>query len=30
LIKEDHHHYYVKVCAGENWHRFVMYCVARN
>lgn len=30
LIKEDHHHYYVKVGAGENWHRFVMHCVARN
>jgi len=30
LIKEDHNHYYVKVSAGENWHRFVIYCVAHN
>ena len=30
LIKEDHNHYYVKVSAGENWHRFVMHCVAHN
>ena len=30
LIKEDQNHYYVKVSAGENWHRFVMHCVAHN
>lgn len=30
LIKEDEHHYYLKVAAGENWHRLVMYCIERN
>src|SRR4051812_32206830 len=30
LIKEDEHHYYVKVAAGENWHQFVLYCISRN
>src|SRR4051812_43159344 len=29
LIKEDKHHYYVKAAAGENWHRFVLYCIER-
>lgn len=29
-IKEDEHHVYVKAGAGENWHRFVMYCIDRN
>jgi len=27
LLREDDHHYYVKVGAGENWHAFVMHCV---
>ncbi len=27
-IIEDDSHVYVKVGAGENWHRFVMYCIA--
>ncbi len=27
-ISEDDKYVYVKVGAGENWHRFVMYCVA--
>ena len=30
LIKEDAHHVYVKAGAGENWHRFVEYCITRN
>ncbi|HTQ65793.1 MAG TPA: UDP-N-acetylmuramate dehydrogenase [Puia sp.] len=30
LIKEDEHHLYVRAGAGENWHRFVMYCIQRN
>ena len=30
LVKEDEHHVYVRVGAGENWHRFVMYCINRN
>lgn len=30
LIKEDEHHVYVKAGAGENWHRFVLYCLQRN
>jgi UDP-N-acetylmuramate dehydrogenase len=30
LIKEDDHHLYVRAGAGENWHRFVMYCIQRN
>ncbi len=29
-INEDEKHVYVKVAAGEGWHRFVMYCVERN
>lgn len=27
ITGEDADHVYVKVGAGENWHRFVMYCV---
>lgn len=27
IIKEDRHHVYVKVGAGENWHRFVLHCI---
>jgi len=30
LIKEDEHHVYVRVGAGENWHGFVMHCINRN
>lgn len=30
LIKEDEHHVYVRAGAGENWHRFVQYCIQRN
>lgn len=26
-IKEDAHHIYVQVGAGENWHRFVLHCI---
>lgn len=26
-IKEDAHHVYVQVGAGENWHQFVLHCV---
>ncbi|HYC29937.1 MAG TPA: UDP-N-acetylmuramate dehydrogenase, partial [Chitinophagaceae bacterium] len=26
-VKEDDDHVYLKVGAGENWHRFVMYCI---
>lgn len=29
-VKEDNHHVYVKVGAGENWHSFVSHCIARN
>ena len=27
VIKEDEHHVYVQAWAGENWHRFVLYCI---
>ncbi|MBW0178452.1 UDP-N-acetylmuramate dehydrogenase [Sediminibacterium sp.] len=27
LVNEDADHYYVKAMAGENWHRFVCYCI---
>lgn len=30
LIKEDDDHYYLKVGAGENWHKLVEYCVENN
>ncbi len=30
MIKEDDLYYYVKAGAGENWHRFVMYCIDKN
>jgi UDP-N-acetylmuramate dehydrogenase len=26
-IKEDDHHIYVQVGAGENWHQFVLHCI---
>jgi UDP-N-acetylmuramate dehydrogenase len=30
LMGEDEDHYYVKAHAGENWHRFVLYCLEKN
>jgi UDP-N-acetylmuramate dehydrogenase len=27
VIKEDEHHIYVQVGAGENWHQFVLHCI---
>ena len=30
IIKEDDRHVYVRVGAGENWHRFVLYCLDRD
>ena len=30
VIKEDAYHVWIKVAAGEVWHRFVMFCVERN
>lgn len=30
VLREDEQHVYVKAAAGENWHRFVMFCVERN
>lgn len=29
-VKEDDEHVYLKVGAGENWHRFVLYCIDNN
>ena len=29
-INEDEQHVYLKVGAGENWHQFVLYCIAHN
>jgi len=29
LVHEDDEYLYVKVGAGENWHRFVLYCLER-
>jgi len=29
-LHEDPEHIFVKVGAGENWHRFVLYCIDRN
>ena len=29
-IHEDIEHVFVKVGAGENWHRFVLYCIDHN
>jgi UDP-N-acetylmuramate dehydrogenase len=29
-VKEDAEHIYLKVGAGENWHRLVMYCIENN
>src|SRR5687767_8917407 len=30
LQHEDEEHVYVKVGAGENWHQFVLHCIARD
>lgn len=30
LVKEDDRHVYLKAGAGENWHRFVLFCLQRN
>ena len=30
VLKEDDQHIYVKAGAGENWHRFVLFCVQNN
>ena len=30
IIKEDEHHIYIQVGAGENWHQFVLYCIQHN
>jgi UDP-N-acetylmuramate dehydrogenase len=30
VVHEDMEHIYVKAGAGENWHRFVLYCLSRN
>ena len=27
IVNEDAKHVYVKCAAGENWHRFVLYCI---
>ncbi len=29
-LHEDSEYVYVKAGAGENWHRFVLYCIERN
>jgi UDP-N-acetylmuramate dehydrogenase len=29
VLGEDNEYYYVKAWAGENWHQFVTYCIAR-
>jgi len=30
LQREDDTYYYINAGAGENWHRFVLYCIANN
>ncbi|MCY7409290.1 MAG: UDP-N-acetylmuramate dehydrogenase [Chitinophagales bacterium] len=30
ILKEDAHHAWIKVAAGEDWHTFVLFCVERN
>ncbi|CAG0951564.1 MAG: UDP-N-acetylmuramate dehydrogenase [Bacteroidetes bacterium] len=30
LIQETLEHYFIKASAGENWHRFVLYCIENN
>lgn len=28
VVKQDEEHVYVRAAAGENWHEFVLYCIA--
>lgn len=30
VVKQDEQHVYVRAAAGENWHRFVLYCIENN
>jgi len=30
VLKQDAEHIYVRAAAGENWHGFVLYCIANN
>lgn len=30
IVKEDARHVYLRAGAGENWHRFVQYCIGRD
>ncbi|WP_234736079.1 UDP-N-acetylmuramate dehydrogenase [Tellurirhabdus bombi] len=30
VVREDSQHVYVRAGAGENWHNFVLYCVAHH
>ncbi|MCW3109485.1 MAG: murB [Segetibacter sp.] len=30
VVKQDEQHIYVRAAAGENWHRFVLYCIENN
>ena len=30
VVNENSEHIYVRAAAGENWHRFVLYCIENN
>ncbi|MER3497970.1 MAG: UDP-N-acetylenolpyruvoylglucosamine reductase [Chitinophagaceae bacterium] len=30
ILREDDNHVYVEAGAGENWHQFVLHCIANN
>lgn len=30
IVKEDANHVWIRTGAGENWHQFVLYCLANN
>jgi UDP-N-acetylmuramate dehydrogenase len=30
VVSQDEEHVYVRAAAGENWHRFVLYCLENN
>ena len=30
LVHQDDNYYYVKAAAGENWHQFILHCIANN
>ncbi len=30
IVKTDQNHVYIKANAGENWHEFVLWCIAHN